>query len=76
MRLSLMVNGEGVKNVAKQHNWIVQLCDYHAAKFTASYFAFEVIKEALKAKGSCHACKMDMPVNIEKVDIILDEELS
>ena len=60
--------------MSKQHNWVIQLCDYHAAKFTASYFAFEVIKEALKAKGSCHACKMDMPVNILKVDILIDED--
>jgi predicted short-subunit dehydrogenase-like oxidoreductase (DUF2520 family) len=60
--------------MAKQHNWVVQLCDYHAAKFTASYFAFSVIKDALQAKGSCHACKMDMPHNIVKVDIVVDED--
>ena len=59
--------------MAKQHNWVIQLCDCHAAKFSASYYAFEVIKDALKVKGSCHACKLDMPRNILKVDIVLDE---
>jgi hypothetical protein len=60
----------------KQHNWIIQLCDYHAAKFTASHYVFAVIKDALQAKGSCHACTLDMPTNIKKVDIMLIEDES
>jgi len=60
--------------MSKQHNWIVQLCDYHAIKFSAAYWAFDFIKEALKQKGTCSMCKLDMPINIKRVDIILEDE--
>ena len=58
----------------KDHNWIVQLCDYHAVKFSASYFAFRMIKDAIREKGSCQACVLDMPMNIKKVDIVMYDE--
>ena len=59
--------------MTKQHDWIIQLCDCHAVKFSASYYAFQTIQEALRSKKSCTACKLDMPKNILKVDITFDE---
>ena len=59
--------------MGKEHNWIVQICDYHAVTFKAQYWAFELIKDALKQKNKCLSCKLDMPINIKKVDVILEE---
>lgn len=69
-----MATPEGESVMSKNHNWIIQLCEYHAVKFSATYFAFGIIKDAIKSKGSCQACSLDMPINITKVDITLDED--
>jgi dissimilatory sulfite reductase (desulfoviridin) alpha/beta subunit len=68
-----MATSERESVMGKQHNWIVQICDHHAVTFNAQYWAFELIKDALKQKSKCGACKLDMPINIKKVDIILEE---
>jgi hypothetical protein len=60
--------------MANNNNWIVQLCDYHAIQFEADYVVCRIIKEALQQKGSCQMCKLDIPENIKRVDILLYEE--
>lgn len=60
--------------MSKQHNWVVQLCDYHALKFDSTYSVYQTIKEALKDKSGCAACKLDVPPNIQKIDILLTDE--
>jgi len=68
-----MAASESESLMSKNHNWIIQLCEYHAVKFSATYFAFGIIKDAIKSKGSCQACLLDMPINISKIDITFDE---
>jgi hypothetical protein len=69
-----MAATESESLMAKEHNWIVQLCEYHAVKFSADYWAFRAIKDALSIKDKCSMCKLDMPLNIKRVDIILEDE--
>lgn len=58
----------------KQYNWVVVLCDYHAVKFDSIYSVSQTIKEALKDKAGCISCKLDMPANIQKLDVVLIDE--
>lgn len=64
----------GSQEMDKSHNWIVQLCDYHAIKFNSDYLVSQLIKEAIRERGKCGACLIDAPLNIMKVDITLIEE--
>ena len=53
----------------KQYDWIVQLCDHHAIRFSSSYYAFTTIKEAIQQKGNCKSCHLNMPETIKSVKI-------
>ena len=68
-----MATTEGESVMPREHSWIVQICDHHAVTFKAQYWAFDLIKDALKQKSKCGACKLDMPINIKKVNIILED---
>lgn len=61
--------------MSKQHDWIVQLCDYHAIKFSSSYYAFQTIKEALREKGKCKSCELNMPETIKSVKVEFHDDV-
>jgi hypothetical protein len=48
-------------------SWLLQLCEHHAIRFRSDYYAFLTIQEALRAKGKCLRCKLDIPEGIERV---------
>jgi len=50
-------------------SWLIHLCDHHSIRFRADYYAFLTIQEALRAKGKCIRCKIDIPEGIDMVHI-------
>jgi hypothetical protein len=50
-------------------NWLLELCDHHSIRFRCNYWAFLTIQEAMRAKGKCVACKLDIPNKIELLHI-------
>jgi len=62
--------------MAHQHDYIVQLCDHHAIRFSSSHYAFMTIKEALRQKGTCNSCALDMPETIKSVKIEFHDDVN
>jgi hypothetical protein len=48
-------------------SWVLELCDHHTIRFRSDYYAFITIQEALRAKGKCLRCKLDIPTDIQIV---------
>ena len=63
--------GEAMTHEAINANqsWLLQLCEHHSIRFRSDYYAFLTIQEALRAKGKCLRCKLDIPTSIERVHI-------
>jgi hypothetical protein len=65
-----MATSEG-ESVMKDNtmDWLLQLCDHHSIRFRCNYYAFLTIQEALRAKGKCLRCKLDIPSDIQPVNV-------